>query len=57
MDKRNSSITLETKDVDKALIRALERGINDVETGRELSLETAMKRVEAIRQERKQIRA
>lgn len=56
MDKRNA-ITVENKDVDRALIQALERGINDVETGRELPLKEAMKQVEAIRQGRKQIRA
>ena len=56
MDER-TSISVEAKDVDKSLIQALERGINDVESGRELPLDSAMKQVEAIRQGRKQIRA
>ena len=51
------SVTPEAKDVDKSLLRALDRGVNDLETGRELPLESAMKQVEAIRQGRKQIRA
>lgn len=56
MDKDNP-ITVENVNVDKALVRALERGVNDMETGRELPLKEAMKQVEAIRQGRKQIRA
>lgn len=56
MDKK-PTITVETREVDKALIRELERGIDDMENGRELPLDAAMKRVEAIRRGRKQIRA
>lgn len=52
-----SPITVESRDVDKALVRSLERGIKDMETGRELPLEEAMKQVEAIRHGRRQIRA
>ncbi|MBR2699442.1 MAG: hypothetical protein IKE76_12710 [Clostridia bacterium] len=52
MDKENV-ISLEKQDVDKALLHALERGINDMENGQELPLKEAMDRVRRIRADRK----
>ena len=51
------SLTCEDRSVDPSLLYALERGINDMENGRELPIEEAMKKVEAIRKARRQIRA
>ena len=56
MDKKNA-ISLDRQDVDKALLHALERGINDMENGQELPLKEAMDRVRGIRADRKKIRA
>ncbi len=56
MDKKNA-ISLDRQDVDKALLHALERGINDMENGQEFPLKEAMDRVRGIRAERKKIRA
>ena len=51
------SIPVVRDDVDKSLLYALERGIDDVENGQELPLKEAMSKVREIRLRREQIRA
>lgn len=42
---------------DKSLLRMLDRGIDDMEEGRELPLEEAMKKISEIRNSRRSARA
>ena len=58
----NARFTVTTKEVDRELLRALDRAIDDLEAGREYSVDEGMDKVrgirarrrEAIRAERKQ---
>ena len=49
--------TLNTETVDRELLRALDRAIDDLEAGREFSLEEGMKKVQEIRARRKKVTA
>ena len=53
----NKNIPVDNPDIDKTLLQAIERGIDDLENDRVLPLESAMKMVEEIRKSRRQIRA
>ena len=49
--------TLNTEAVDRELLRALDRAIDDLEAGREFSMEEGMKKVQEIRARRKKVTA
>ena len=53
----NTRFTVTTKEVDRELIRALDRAIDDLEAGREYSVEEGMKKVQEIRARRKKVTA
>ena len=53
----NARFTVTTKDVDWELLRALDRAIDDLEAGREYSVEEGMKKVQEIRARRKKVTA
>ncbi len=49
--------TVKTDNVDRELLRALDRAIDDLEAGREYSVEEGMKKVREIRDRRKKVTA
>lgn len=53
----NARFTVTTKEVDREVIRALDRAIDDLEAGREYSVEEGMKKVQEIRARRKKVTA
>lgn len=53
----NAHFTVTTKEVDREVIRALDRAIDDLEAGREYSVEEGMKKVQEIRARRKKVTA
>ena len=53
----NARFTVTTKEVDRELLRALDRAIDDLEAGREYSVEEGMKKVQEIRARRKKVTA
>lgn len=55
--EKKITIAADKSEVDKSLLQAIERGIDDLESHRELPLEKAMQKVREIRGNRKQIRA
>ena len=54
---QDNALTIKKEAVDPRLLYELERGINDLETGRELPLKEAMEKVDEIRRRRGQFRA
>ena len=55
--EKEMTISADKSEVDKRLLQAIERGIDDLESHRELPLDKAMQKVREIRINRKQIRA
>ncbi len=53
----NARFTVTTTEIDKELLRALDRAIDDLEAGREYSVEEGMKKVQEIRERRKKVTA
>lgn len=53
----NPRFTVSSEEVDRELIRALDRAIDDVEAGREYTVEEGMKKVREIRERRKKVTA
>ena len=49
--------TVSNDEVDRELVRALDRAIDDLEAGREYSVEEGMKKVQEIRARRKKVTA
>ena len=53
----NTRFTVTSDSVNRDLIRALDRAIDDVEAGREYTVEEGMKKVREIRERRKKVTA
>ena len=53
----NTRFTVSSEEVDRELIRALDRAIDDVEAGREYTVEEGMQKVREIRERRKKVTA
>ena len=53
----NPLFTVSSEEVDRELIRALDRAIDDVEAGREYTVDEGMKKVREIRERRKKVTA
>ena len=53
----NARFTVSNTEVDRDLVRALDRAIDDLEAGREYTVEEGMKKVQEIRARRKKVTA
>ena len=53
----NARFTVTTEEVDRDLIRALDRAVDDLEAGREYTIEEGMKKMREIRARRKKVTA
>ena len=56
-ETENARFTVTTEEVDRELLRALDRAVDDLEAGREYSVEEGMKKVQEIRARRKKVTA